>query len=107
MRARQHNSPSTGKHQHRARAASERRKPQLVREQVAPEEPEQLPPTSDAGGGISEGSLRAASGKETGGGVDTPLHVDDSTEATIQREQPLHQGTSAYAGGGADNGSNL
>lgn len=107
MRTKQHNSPSTGKHPRHARSSSEQRKPQLVREQAAPEEPEQSPPTGDAGGGISEGSLRDASGKETGGGVDTPLHADDSTEATIQREQPLHQGTSAYAGGGADNGSNL
>lgn len=66
-----------------------------------------LPPTSDAGGGVSEGTLRDASGVETGGGSDTPMHAEENTEATINRRKPLNQGTSAYPGGGADNGSNL
>lgn len=75
--------------------------------QTAPDAQERMTPTGDAGGGISEGSLRDASGVETGGGTDTPQHVEESTEAAENVQQPLHQGTSAYTGGGADNGSNL
>lgn len=68
---------------------------------------ESMTPTSDAGGGISEGSLKDASGTETGGGTNTPQRVEKSTEVAENEQQPLHQGTSAYTGGGADNGSNL
>lgn len=91
----------------RAKAGAGPRKAERLLEPTIPDEQEQLPPTSDAGGGISEGTLRDASGSETGGGSDTPLHAEQSTEAAIQQKQPLHQGTNAYPGGGADNGSNL
>ncbi|QBD74609.1 hypothetical protein EPA93_00815 [Ktedonosporobacter rubrisoli] len=66
-----------------------------------------LPSTSDTGGGISDGSVYDASSEATGGGVDTPLAVERSTENTIGKQKPLNQGSSATSGGGADNGSNL
>ncbi len=68
-----------------------------------------MPPTNDAGDAISEGSLYDASGAATGGGVDTPDAVEESTEDEVrkQKRSHIHQGTSAYTGGGADNGSNL
>jgi hypothetical protein len=66
-----------------------------------------MPRTNDAGDGISEGSLYDASGAATGGGVDTPTDVEQSTEDEIRKQKPIDQGNSAYAGGGADNGSDL
>jgi hypothetical protein len=66
-----------------------------------------MPETNDAGDAISEASLYDASGKATGGGVDTPQHVEEYTEKAAQKHKHIHQGTNAYEGGGADNGSNL
>ena len=66
-----------------------------------------LPPTSDTGEGVGEDSTYDASGAATGGGVDTPTAVDKSTEAAVEKQKPINQGSSAYTGGGADNGSNL
>ena len=66
-----------------------------------------LPPTSDTGEGIGEDSTYDASGTATGGGVDTPTAVEKSTESAVRKQKPINQGSSAYTGGGADNGSNL
>lgn len=66
-----------------------------------------MPETSDTGDGIGQDSVYDASGAATGGGVDLPIRVERSTEAEVQKSKPLHQGDSAYMGGGADNGSNL
>ncbi len=66
-----------------------------------------MPPTNDAGDAVSEGSLYDASGAATGGGVDLPTHVEKSTEDEVKKRQPLNQGSSAYTGGGADNGTDL
>ena len=63
--------------------------------------------TNDAGDAISEGELYDASGAATGGGVDTPDAVQRSSEAATEQQKHIHQGSSAYMGGGADNGSNL
>ncbi|MDQ6659877.1 MAG: hypothetical protein M3Z24_02800 [Chloroflexota bacterium] len=66
-----------------------------------------MPETNDAGDAISEDSLYDASGAATGGGVDTPTAVEESTEAAVRKHKPINQGSSAYSGGGADNGSDL
>ena len=66
-----------------------------------------LPPTSDTGEGVGEDSTYDASGAATGGGVDTPTAVEKSTESAVSKQKPINQGSSAYTGGGADNGSNL
>ena len=79
----------------------------LYQDRALPDEHAQTPPANDAGGGISAGTLKDASGTETGGGVDTPTRVEEKAEDTIEQQKPLNQGTSAYTGGGADNGSNL
>jgi hypothetical protein len=63
--------------------------------------------TNDAGDAVSEETLRDASGKLTGGGVDTPTRVEEATEEEIRRRKPINQGTNAYSGGGADNGTDL
>jgi hypothetical protein len=80
-----------------------------VKEQPETSDDPSMPPTNDAGDAISEGSLYDASGAATGGGVDTPDAVEESTEDEVrkQKRSHIHQGTSAYMGGGADNGSNL
>jgi hypothetical protein len=57
--------------------------------------------------GVSEDSAYDASGAATGGGVDTPTAVEESTEAAVRKRKPINQGTSAYSGGGADNGTDL
>ena len=66
-----------------------------------------MPRTNDASDGISEASLYDASGAATGGGVDTPTAVEHSTEDEVRQQTPINQGSSAYTGGGADNGSDL
>lgn len=65
------------------------------------------PETQDSGGGVGQDSVYDASGAATGGGVDTPTAVEKSTEAAVRRRKPINQGSSAYTGGGADNGSDL
>ena len=57
--------------------------------------------------GVSEDSAYDASGAATGGGVDTPTAVEESTEAAVKKHKPINQGASAYSGGGAGNGTNL
>jgi hypothetical protein len=57
--------------------------------------------------GVGEDSAYEASGAATGGGVDTPTAVEKSTEAAVRRHRPINQGSSAYTGGGADNGTNM
>ncbi|GHO59585.1 hypothetical protein [Ktedonobacter robiniae] len=66
-----------------------------------------MPETNDAGDAISEDSLYDASGAATGGGVDTPTAVEESTEKAVRKHHPINQGSSSYTGGGSDNGSNL
>lgn len=66
-----------------------------------------MPETNDVGDAVSEGSLRDASGEGTGGVGDTNDDVLESTEAEIRKHKHIHQGTNAYTGGGADNGSSL
>ena len=66
-----------------------------------------LPPTSDTGEGVGEDATYDASGAATGGGVDTPTAVEKSTESAVRKQKPIDQGSSAYTGGGADNGSDL
>jgi hypothetical protein len=61
----------------------------------------------DVSSGVSEDSAYDASGAATGGGVDTPTAVEESTEDAVRKNKPIDQGSSAYAGGGADNGTDL
>lgn len=68
---------------------------------------EGLPPTNDAGDAIGEDSLYAASGAATGGGDDLSEAVEESDEEVAAKKKHIHQGTSAYMGGGSDNGSDL
>ena len=56
---------------------------------------------------VAEDSAYYASGAATGGGVDTPTAVEKSAEATIRKRKPIDQESSAYTGGGADNGTDL
>lgn len=51
-----------------------------------------MPPTNDAGDGISEGELYDASGAATGGGVDTPTAVDKSSVPASEQKKHIHQG---------------
>ena len=57
--------------------------------------------------GVSEDTAYESSSAATGGGVDTPTAVEKSTEAAIRKRKPINQGSSAYSGGGAANGTNL
>ncbi len=66
-----------------------------------------MPETNDAGDAISEASLYDASGAATGGGVDISDAVMRSTERDIRRRKTINQESSAYTGGGSDNGTNL
>lgn len=96
------------KHSQQAAAAGAKKVPGMLYQQRAkPDDQASTPPTGDAGGGVSEATLKDASGTETGGGIDTDIHAEENTETTIEKRKPLHQGTSAYTGGGSDNGSNL
>nr|BBH86921.1 hypothetical protein KTC_16720 [Thermosporothrix sp. COM3] len=45
--------------------------------------------TNDAGDAVSEETLRDASGKLTGGGVDTPTRVEEATEEEIREPMPI------------------
>ncbi|GLV53370.1 hypothetical protein KDH_02250 [Dictyobacter sp. S3.2.2.5] len=72
-----------------------------------PDNDAEMPETNDAGDAISEDTLYDASGAATGGGVDTPDAVEQSTEEANRKKSHIHQGGSAYMGGGADNGSSL
>lgn len=64
------------------------------------------PPTGDMGDGISEDSVRN-SGQMTQSTDDLESREMLSTEDTVNRKKPINQSSSAYIGGGADNGSNL
>jgi hypothetical protein len=61
----------------------------------------------DMDSGVSEDTAGEASGAAMGGGVDTPTAVEKSTEAAVRRHKPINQGSSAYMGGGAENGTDL
>ena len=62
---------------------------------------------ADMESGVAEDGAYDASGAATGGGVDTPTAVEKSTEAAVRKRRPINQGSSAYTGGGADNGTDL
>ena len=61
----------------------------------------------DVDSGVAEDGAYDASGAATGGGVDTPTAVEKSTESAVRKRKPIDQGSSAYTGGGADNGTDL
>ncbi len=89
---------------HRKHAGRAERKHQLS---VTKRSDTTMPETNDAGDAISEDTLYDASGAATGGGVDTPEAVVRSTEDEIMKRSHINQSSSAYMGGGADNGTDL
>jgi hypothetical protein len=107
MTKQQKNQPDAGQQKQDALAGMNTRQDIIAKQQTDTTDERAMPRTSDAGGGISEGSLYDASGAATGGGVDTPTDVEQRTEDEVRKQKPIDQGNSAYTGGGADNGSDL